>query len=101
MKNSAERKLRFFAQAQDGRACICVSDTGPPVPDAVVQRLFEPFFSTKTSGDGLGLGLVISSSIVRDFGGHLRVSKAESGLIFEFDAPMPGHPQAPARTADV
>lgn len=97
MKDSIEKKLRFFAHAKDGRACICVSDTGPPVPDAVVQRLFEPFFSTKTSGEGLGLGLVISSSIVREFGGQLRVSKAESGLIFEFDAPM----QSQARMADV
>ncbi len=97
MKDSMDRTLRFSAEPKDGRVCVRVIDTGPPVPDEVLQHLFEPFFSTKAAGEGLGLGLVISSSIVREFGGTLRVAKAESGLVFEFDVP----PADTTRTDDV
>jgi two-component system, NtrC family, C4-dicarboxylate transport sensor histidine kinase DctB len=88
MKDSDNRTLRFSAEPRDGRVWVRVIDTGPPVSDEVLQHLFEPFFSTKTAGEGLGLGLVISSSIAREFGGTLQVAKAESGLVFEFDVPL-------------
>lgn len=48
-----------------------VHDNGGGIPEAVKLRLFEPFFSTKEPGLGLGLGLAISSDIVRQFGGSL------------------------------
>jgi len=88
MKDCDTRTLRFSAEPRDGRVWMRVIDTGPPVPDEVLQHLFEPFFSTKAAGEGLGLGLVISSSIAREFGGTLQVAKAESGLVFEFDLPL-------------
>ena len=85
----SELKLLFISARPIGeRVLLRVSDTGPQVSDEVLQRLFEPFFSTKPAGEGLGLGLVISSSIVREFGGELKVAKAESGLVFEFDLPL-------------
>jgi two-component system, NtrC family, C4-dicarboxylate transport sensor histidine kinase DctB len=88
MKDCETRTLRFNAETKDGRVWVRVIDTGPPVSDEVLQHLFEPFFSTKATGEGLGLGLVISSSIAREFGGTLRVARAESGLVFEFDVPL-------------
>jgi two-component system C4-dicarboxylate transport sensor histidine kinase DctB len=65
-----------------------VIDTGQGIPEATMQHLFEPFFSTKPLGEGLGLGLVISSSIVREFGGVLRAVNTPSGASFEFDLPI-------------
>lgn len=50
---------------------ISVLDNGPGIADDVLPRLFEPFFTTKEMGQGLGLGLAISSSIARDCGGTL------------------------------
>ena len=85
MAGAAVRVLFISARPRGDRLWLRVADTGPHVPDEVVQRLFEPFFSTKPAGEGLGLGLVISSSIVREFGGQLRVGQSESGLVFEFD----------------
>ncbi len=92
MQDSPKRALRFNAEPKNARAWIRVIDTGPPVSDQVLQHLFEPFFSTKAAGQGLGLGLVISSSIVREFGSTLRAAKAQSGLIFEFDLPLAALP---------
>ncbi|MGF6727027.1 two-component system C4-dicarboxylate transport sensor histidine kinase DctB [Paraburkholderia sp. GAS41] len=58
---------------------ISVHDNGPGIPDDVLPRLFEPFFTTKEMGQGLGLGLAISSSIARDAGGSLVARNAPDG----------------------
>ncbi|MDB5867708.1 MAG: sensor histidine kinase, partial [Polaromonas sp.] len=54
-----------------GAARIEVHDNGPGIADQVVPHLFEPFYSTKEQGRGLGLGLAISADIVRKLGGTL------------------------------
>ncbi|MDH6149227.1 MULTISPECIES: sensor histidine kinase [Paraburkholderia] len=58
---------------------IAVGDNGPGIPDDVLPHLFEPFFTTKEMGQGLGLGLAISSSIARDCGGSLVARNAPHG----------------------
>ncbi len=85
MHDAPVKVLCIRAHPANGRMHVSVSDTGPPVPDDVMRRLFEPFFSTKPAGQGLGLGLVISSNIVKEFGAELRVRRGEVGLVFEFD----------------
>jgi two-component system C4-dicarboxylate transport sensor histidine kinase DctB len=77
--------LTVSAVAQDGRVVVRVLDSGPGIPQDLAERLFEPFFTTKAPGEGLGLGLVISSHIVREFGGSLRSVPVPSGAMFEFD----------------
>lgn len=54
-----------------------VTDDGPGVPAEVLPRLFEPFFTTKAGGTGLGLA--VSDSIVRSFGGHISVASPPGG----------------------
>ncbi|HBD38672.1 MAG TPA: two-component sensor histidine kinase, partial [Cupriavidus sp.] len=56
-----------------------VRDNGPGIAPDALPRLFEPFFTTKEIGQGLGLGLAISSSIVREFGGQLTAGNVEGG----------------------
>jgi two-component system C4-dicarboxylate transport sensor histidine kinase DctB len=63
---------------------ISVQDTGPGVPPELITDIFEPFYTTKKSGQGLGLGLTISARIVKDFGGHLRCVENGDGARFEF-----------------
>ena len=65
-----------FQQA-DGMVRIGVHDNGPGISGEVEAHLFEPFFSTKAQGIGLGLGLAISNDIVRSFGGSLRAGRSE------------------------
>jgi two-component system C4-dicarboxylate transport sensor histidine kinase DctB len=69
----------------DGRAFIRVSDSGGGIAPELIGRLFEPFFSTKLPGQGLGLGLAISADIVREFGGTLRAANIPGGAAFELD----------------
>ena len=53
---------------------ITVKDYGTGLPQSILERLFEPFFSTKPPGEGTGLGLSISYGIIKDHGGNLRVN---------------------------
>ncbi len=58
---------------------VIVEDNGPGVPQDALENIFDPFFSTKEPGKGLGLGLSISFNIVRDFDGHLNVENRPEG----------------------
>ena len=68
---------------------IEVRDHGPGLSNEALARLFEPFFTTKEAGEGLGLGLAISSGIVSDFGGTLEGGNhAEGGAVFTLEIPI-------------
>jgi len=65
---------------------LAVQDTGPGVPDDLLEQLFEPFFTTKA--EGMGLGLSLSRSIIEAHGGALRYdSAAGSGGTFRIGLP--------------
>ncbi|MCP4806007.1 MAG: GAF domain-containing protein [Proteobacteria bacterium] len=66
--------------AQDGRVFVRVQDEGAGVPDENRDRIFDPFFSTRTEGTGLGLS--ISARIVQEHGGTLALEDTESGARF-------------------
>jgi PAS domain S-box-containing protein len=60
----------------DGSAVIEVRDTGRGMPPESVDRIFEPFYTTKTSGARTGLGLSIARAIVKNLGGEIEVTSA-------------------------
>ncbi|WP_022981378.1 ATP-binding protein [Ideonella sp. B508-1] len=92
--------LTFQAWREGERVWVAVEDNGPGIDEAQMDRLFEPFYTTKPAGQGLGLGLVISAKIVREFGGTLRAQRTAQGMRFEFDlaaeAPSPATEHGPA-----
>lgn len=66
---------------------LTVRDNGPGIED--LDALFEPFYTTKQPGDGVGLGLAISSGIVNDLGGRLTARNAVAGgAVFEVQLPI-------------
>jgi two-component system C4-dicarboxylate transport sensor histidine kinase DctB len=68
-------------------AVLTVRDNGGGIDD--LEKLFEPFYTTKLPGDGVGLGLAISSGIVNDLGGRLTAHNAEGGgAVFEVQLPI-------------
>lgn len=75
---SEERRIRLAARVEGETLALIVEDSGHGVPPEIAARIFDPFFSTKGVGNGLGLGLSISYNILKDFGGDL--SLVESGL---------------------
>jgi two-component system C4-dicarboxylate transport sensor histidine kinase DctB len=68
-------------------ATLAIRDNGHGIED--LDALFEPFYTTKQPGDGVGLGLAISSGIVNDLGGRLLARNAEEGgAVFEMQLPI-------------
>ena len=60
---------------------IAIKDNGLGIPDAIKDKIFQPFFTTKPTGQGTGLGLSLSYDIVKAHGGELRAeSKEREGL---------------------
>lgn len=68
-------------------ATLTVRDNGHGIED--LDELFEPFYTTKQPGDGVGLGLAISSGIVADLGGRLTARNSDAGgAVFEMQLPI-------------
>ncbi|WP_198174072.1 sensor histidine kinase [Mesorhizobium xinjiangense] len=75
----AEPLITLRAQRHDDRIVLSVEDNGPGIAPAARDHVFEPFFSTKGVGEGLGIGLSIVYNIVREFGGSVAVSDTSEG----------------------
>jgi two-component system NtrC family sensor kinase len=74
---------------------IAVEDDGPGIPDEHLQRIFEPFFSTKEGGKSLGLGLAVVYGIVDAHHGEIDVaSKVGKGTTFRITLPVHAPPQS-------
>jgi signal transduction histidine kinase len=67
---------------------IAVKDNGPGIPDEIKDKIFQPFFTTKPTGQGTGLGLSLSYDIIKAHGGELKV-ETEAGLGTAFIITLP------------
>jgi signal transduction histidine kinase len=61
---------------------ISISDNGHGIPDATKDKIFQPFFTTKPTGQGTGLGLSLAYDIVKAHGGELKVKSDQHGSKF-------------------
>jgi signal transduction histidine kinase len=87
------RILSMQSRANDNGVLVSVRDTGPGLSASDAEQVFEPFYTTKT--DGIGIGLAISRSIVEAHGGSIWAS-AEAGQGATFSFTLPIHPQTEA-----
>jgi len=85
------RELLISAARTDPELLVTVRDTGPGLPVAGLERIFEPFHTTKQTG--LGMGLSICRSIIKAHGGRLWTSaNLPRGAVFHFT--VPAHPDS-------
>lgn len=81
-------RIDVSAEWQNGRLFVVVTDNGPGIAEKNLSRVFEPFFTTREVGKGLGLGLSISYSVIQHHGGTLSVASQEGAWArFTFDLP--------------
>jgi CheY-like chemotaxis protein len=81
--------LTLSVGVMDGRACIAIADTGTGMPEAVLKRATEPFFTTKEQGRGTGLGLSMVAGFVKQSGGAMKIQSVEGkGTTIEIYLPL-------------
>lgn len=94
-----ERALHLTLERRGGRGCLTVQDSGPGIAPEVLPRLFEPFFTTRA--DGLGLGLSLCETLAQGMGGTLTAAQhAPRSAVFCLCLPLaqatpPATPPAP------
>jgi PAS domain S-box-containing protein len=70
-------------------ACISISDTGTGIDKTLIDKIFDPYFTTKELGKGTGLGLSVVHGIVKEHGGDIRVySEVGKGTVFHVYLPL-------------
>jgi signal transduction histidine kinase len=75
---------------RDDIVVITVSDGGPGISEEMINQIFQPLFSTK--GKGMGIGLALSRSLVEMHGGRIMVNRnRQQGTIFIINLPVSGH----------
>ena len=86
VNEGARQALITTSQIELNDLCIGVQDTGPGLSPESLSRLFEPFYTTKPNG--MGMGLAICRSIVEAHGGQLWATACEPhGALFQFTIP--------------
>ena len=87
--NNYEPTVSVKTKKVDGKVKIHVKDNGIGIPQKVVDKIFQPFFTTKPTGQGTGLGLSLSYDIIKAHGGEINVETKE-GEGSEFVIQLPG-----------
>jgi two-component system NtrC family sensor kinase len=86
LSNSDSNKIPtvWVSTKKDGnKILISVRDNGPGIPESIKEKIFQPFFTTKPTGQGTGLGLSLSYDIIKAHGGEIKVeSKEGEGTTF-------------------
>jgi signal transduction histidine kinase len=83
-----EPTLWVSTRKSDSRILISVRDNGQGIPGKVIDKIFQPFFTTKPTGQGTGLGLSLAYDIIKAHGGQIKV-ESEDGKGTEFIVELP------------
>lgn len=88
-KGAFEPRVTVATKKENGKAVIKVIDNGTGIPQSLIDRIFQPFFTTKPTGQGTGLGLSMSYDVVKAHEGTIKVETKEGeGSVFIVELPL-------------
>jgi C4-dicarboxylate-specific signal transduction histidine kinase len=86
--DQARKEIVITTSCVEKKAVIEISNNGPAIPDDIIGKIFEPFFSASKSGAKLGMGLSIVKSIVNTHSGTIQVSSLNQQVTFQIEFPL-------------
>jgi signal transduction histidine kinase len=88
-KAAYEPEVKVYTKKSDNKVTITIKDNGGGIPQMLVDKIFQPFFTTKPTGQGTGLGLSLSYDIIKAHGGEIKVETKEGeGSEFIIQLPL-------------
>ena len=81
-------RLALLARREGDRVAVEVADSGPGTPPELLDRIFDPYFTTRPVGQGVGLGLDVARRIVVGLGGDLRVTSEPGNTVLAVRLPV-------------
>jgi len=89
LEGRMDARLWVRTALKDNMAIVNIEDNGIGIPEAIIDKIFEPLFTTKESKKGIGLGLSLSNDFVNSMGGTVRVeSRPKFGATFIVSLPV-------------
>ncbi len=87
----SERRIGILISEEENKTIIEVNDNGGGIPEEMMEKIFEPYYSTKDEKNGTGIGLYMSQMIIeKNFGGTIHVSNKNGGACMKIIIPMGG-----------
>ncbi|MEA3354001.1 MAG: HAMP domain-containing sensor histidine kinase, partial [Campylobacterota bacterium] len=85
-KDVENRWVKLVTYKQDNKTIMEIRDNAGGIDESIIDKIFEPYYSTKTNKDGTGLGLYMSKTIIEDHcNGSLTVANSKDGAIFKVE----------------
>jgi len=85
--DASKKEIQISSEIQDGFVCFAVSDFGCGFEESELSRVFEPFFSGKAFGHGIGMGLTRARAMVEKHGGNITIGRVDEQTIVFFSLP--------------
>ncbi|MEZ4600652.1 MAG: CHASE4 domain-containing protein [Syntrophotaleaceae bacterium] len=86
--NPEKPRIKISGFAEDNRVVVLIADNAGGIPEGIMERIFDPYFSTKGESGGTGVGLYMSRNIIeKNMGGKLEVRMIEKGAEFRIEVP--------------
>jgi C4-dicarboxylate-specific signal transduction histidine kinase len=86
--NKQEKIIRVSGRSENEAALIEIFNNGPKISEANLPKLFDPFFTTREPGRGVGLGLSISYANISDHDGSIKAENLDDGVVFIIKIPF-------------
>jgi len=87
-KQIENAKIIISTKVENENVLISIEDNGGGIPEAIIKKIYDPYFSTKDQRNGTGLGLYMASSVVtKHHNGDLHAFNTENGVCFEISLP--------------
>ncbi len=97
-----EKRVYIKTESDNTHAIITIKDTAGGIPEAIIDKIFDPYFSTKEEGQGTGIGLYMSRTIIEtNMSGKLTVSNSDTGACFTIKMPIHKVTQENSRINDI
>jgi len=91
-KNPQEKKITLEIIKNEQHVSIVITDNAGGIPDTIIDKIFDPYFSTKTEKNGTGLGLYMAKTILEErMQGSISVTNTDEGACFVIELPLTEH----------